>query len=318
MTNTENYPKISTAGLFCLLMLSRLSAEIVYPRSGAGCGGETLLAVITAEVVRLLLALPIIIYSFRKNQIYRAAFEKNRFFGITGALGAALLLLCASAKTIWSLGEFAQRNLISGTSALILGIFAAAFAVYSAFSSVEGLARSGVLFLAGAVIVTLAVIAADIPHMKTSALVISDRSGYGTFFEDVLERITRGGEYLIFAALLPYVRVKKVSAAATVGFFALFSALASMGLSAFYCLVLRELYGLVEYPLIAAAALADVGFFRRLDGGAAAVWSLCAALRAGLMLFSAWAVFRQVFPAHKNNCLKKGGNDDSEKAQGAV
>ena len=49
-----------------------------------------------------------------------------------------------------------------------------------------------------------------------------------------------------------------------------------------------------QFPMPAAASLADVGFFRRLDGGASAIWALGAAYRAGLMLFSIRAVYAQV------------------------
>ena len=294
MTDAENLPKISTAQLFCVLMLSRLSAEIVYPRSGAGCGAETLLAIIAAEVVRFLLGLPVIIYSCRHTRIYRSMCEKNRFFGLAGALGAGLLLAGAAVKTLWAVADFAGRSLARGTPVWLLGCFAAALAVYAAFSGAEALARSGALILAIAALVTLAVILADIPRMELNVDMPAPRRELSVFLEDVLERILRGGDYLIFAALLPYVRVKKVSAPAAATLFAFFSALAAVLLSGFYCLVLRELYGLVEFPLPAAASIADMGFFRRLDGGASAVWALGAALRAGLMLFSIRAVYAQV------------------------
>lgn len=304
--NTVDSHKISVSQLFCLLMLSRLSAEIVYLRSGAGCGGETLLAVLAAEFVRLLLGLPIIIYSFKKTQIYRALWEKNRAFGVMGAFGAAVLLVCASAKTIWALGTFARQNLLTGVSALLLCGFAAAFAIYAAFSGAEGMARAGALFLVAAVIITVVVMAANIPNMKAGALIRSNKSGFGVFLEDVTERVMRGGEYLVFAALLPYVRIKKMSAPATIGLFAVISALAALSLSGFYCLVLREIYGLVEYPFAAASSIANIGLFRRLDGGACAGWALCAALRAGVMLFCAWSVCGQVLFREKNNSLQAG------------
>lgn len=294
MTDAENLPKISTAQLFCVLMLSRLSAEIIYPRSGAGCGAETMLAVITAELVRFVLGLPVIIYAFKKTRIYRSMYDKNRFFGIACALCAGLLLAGAAVKTLWALAEFSGRNLAEGAPVWLLGCFAAALAVYAAYSGAEALSRSGALILAIAAVVTLGVILACIPHMELNTQMPAPRREPGVFLGDVFERILRGGDYLIFAALLPYVRVKKVSAPATAMLFAFFSALAAVLLSGFYCLVLRELYGLVEFPMPAAASLADVGFFRRLDGGASAIWALGAAYRAGLMLFSIRAVYAQV------------------------
>ncbi|MGN1119509.1 MAG: hypothetical protein ACI4Q4_04070, partial [Oscillospiraceae bacterium] len=79
MTRTDYSAKISAPQLFCLLMLSRLSAEIVYPRCGAGYGGETMLAIIIAELVRFVLGLPVIIYTFKGEFFYRAVWRKNKF-----------------------------------------------------------------------------------------------------------------------------------------------------------------------------------------------------------------------------------------------
>ena len=56
---------ISTSQLFCVLLLCRLSAEIVYPRTVSGTAGEAILALIISEIVRFALALPVIIYSFK-------------------------------------------------------------------------------------------------------------------------------------------------------------------------------------------------------------------------------------------------------------
>ena len=56
----ENSHKISAAQLFCILLLMRVTAELVYPTSG-GFGGSGVLAVLTAELIRFLLALPVLI-----------------------------------------------------------------------------------------------------------------------------------------------------------------------------------------------------------------------------------------------------------------
>ena len=60
----ENSHKISAAQLFCILLLMRISAELVYPTSG-GFGGTGLAAALTAEVIRFVVALPVLIYSFK-------------------------------------------------------------------------------------------------------------------------------------------------------------------------------------------------------------------------------------------------------------
>lgn len=297
MTNTEKkLPQISAAQLFCMLMLSRLSAEIAFPLSGTGYGGETLLALVIAEVIRFLLALPLIIYSAKGNNFYRAAYKKNKFIGWASAVTALLLLAGAVIKSLFHTAVFAQRCLLPKCSPAVLTLIAAGFAVYAAVMGAEALARSGAIFLAAAAIVTAAVMLADIPYMRFEAMDFS-RSQYGGLTDDIIERLLRGGDYLVFAALLPFVAPKKekrrLNACGASLFFALFSTLAGVLLCAFYCLTLREFYGMTEYPFFAAASLSDIALLKRLDGGGAALWTLCAAFRTGLLLFAAWSVIAQ-------------------------
>ena len=299
MNYSENLPRISAAQLFCLLMLSRISAEIVYPRLGAGYGGETMLAILVAELVRFVLGLPVIIYSFKGAGFYRAIWRKNRFFGWASAVGAALLLLGAAVRTLCSVSEFAGRNLLLGAPTYIMIAFTLVFAVYAACMGIEALARSGVLFLVVAAAITLLVMLADIPYMRFDGIMPPQRAEYAQFFEDVFERILRGGDYLIFAVLLPYVKTTKVSSGQTIMFFALFSALAAVLLCGFYCVTLRELYGLVEFPFSAAASLSDIALFKRLDGVGGAIWTLCAAFRTALLLWCAWNAITELLRERK-------------------
>ena len=57
--------------------------------------------------------------------------------------------------------------------------------------------------------------------------------------------------------------------------------------------VLGEFMALAEFPYTAAASLADITLFKRLDGFFSAVWSLCGAFRCSVMLFSAYAIIRE-------------------------
>ena len=59
---SENSHKISAAQLFCILLLMRVSSELAYPSKG-GFGGSGLAAALTAEAVRFLIALPVLIYA---------------------------------------------------------------------------------------------------------------------------------------------------------------------------------------------------------------------------------------------------------------
>ena len=302
-------PSISAAQMFCLLMMSRIAAEVVYPRSVSSSAADALGGILLAEIIRFILALPLIIYSFKGANIHRAVYNKNKFLGWTGAVIAALMLIAAAFRTLFNTAEFAVKNLLTGGSMWVILAVAAIFAVYAASMDVEANARAGAIFLITAAIVTVTVILADIPYMKPSAL------GNGTvpseqnaLFQTILERILRGGDYLIFSALLPYVNIhKKGGRGAAVIWFAIISAAASLLICLSNGMVLRELYGECEYPLIAAASLSDISLFKRLDGFTAALWSLCAVFRAGLMLLSAVRVIVEVSPAFECKVTKQEG-----------
>lgn len=291
--------KISPQQLFCVLILSRLSAELVYPRTSAGTASESALALLISEGIRFLLALPIIIYSFGGSNFHRSVWKKNRFFGWAGAVGAAVLLAAAAAHTLFNTAQFSVKSIRNGGTLWILLIIAAAFAVYAAYMGVEALARSSAIVLIGAGIVTIAVMLCSIPQISAESFAAMDEEGnFANLITDVINRLMRGGDYLIFAALLPYVNTEKTTTRARcILLFALFSAIFTLGVLAMNCLVLRQMYGLCEYPILAVASLADIAFFKRLDGILAAFWALSAAIRAGVMLVSAKCAVMTVFRA---------------------
>lgn len=287
-----------------MLFLCRLSAEIVYPRTVSGTAWEGILALVIAEIVRFILALPVIIYSFKGTNIHRAVYKKNKFFGWCGALFAALLLVGAALRTLFNLSQFTVKNLLNGGAGWMIFVISAVFAVYAAVSGVEALARSGAIFLIAAALITVTVIIADIPYMQTDGF--SARGNFSTLLGDTFERVIRGGDYLIFAALLPYVGKKNKSSSGKAAlWFAVASLLGGLLITVTSCLVLRDMYGLCEYPHIAAASLADIAFFKRLDGASAAVWTLCAAFRSGAMLFAAGSAVVEVYRAGHSDAAKK-------------
>lgn len=302
---TKEFPKISAGQLFCVLILSRLAAEITAPNTSAA-PKEAVLAITVTELARFLLALPLIIFSFRRDNFHRYIYEKNKAWGWISSVFAALLLVGAAGKTLFHTGKFAEKNLLTGGSSWLVLSAAVIFAVYAAFMGVEALARSGVLFIAAAGIITAAVFAADIPYFKTSD--VWNISEYETLFDDIISRFFNGGDYLIFAALLPYINKKKEnSSGRTAIFFAVFSTVIPIIITVLNFLILREFCGLSEYPSAAAASLSDISLFKRLDGIFSAVWTLCAAFRCGLLLLSAALVFAALKcvseqkPLHKPN-----------------
>ena len=299
--------KISASQLFCLLLLSRLSVEIVFPRTSSAAAVEAISALVISELARFALALPLIIYSFNGDNVHAAVFRKNRFFGWAGALSAALLLLGASLRALFFTSVFTVKNLLIGGAMWTIFIISVIFALYAAVMGTQALARAGAIVLMAAAAVTAAVMLADIPYMRPEAMTASS-GGFNEFLGELTERFLRGGDYLVFAALLPYVDKKtKYSAGKCVLFFALFGTLFSILICVVNCLVLREMYGLCEYPFIAASSLSDVAFFKRLDGAAASVWILCAVFRSSVMLLAAGKAISEVYHAKKYVPLRENG-----------
>lgn len=286
---TKEFPKISAQQLFCMLILSRLAIEITSPNTSTA-PREAILAILASELARFVLALPLIIFSFRRDNFHRYVYEKSKLWGWLSSIFGALLLFGAALKTLFRTSGFAEKNLLTSASSWLILAVTAIFAVYAAFMGVEALARSGVLFLVAAIIITAAVFIADIPYFEVSGVwSISDNE---TLLNDIISRFFDGGDYMIFAALLPYVNKKNSdSSGKTAMYFALTSIIVPIVICLMNFLILREFYGLSEYPSVASASLSDISLFKRLDGIFSAVWVLCASFRCGLMLLSAVLVF---------------------------
>lgn len=288
--------KISVPQIFCLLVLTRISSEVVYPRTAATDAAAAICAAGLAEVIQLVLAVPAIVYSFRGNDFYGAVCRKNKFWGVVVGVTAALLMISSAIMAIVYSSEFTIKNLLTGGSMWVVFIITAAFAVYVAVEGAEAAARSGAIFLVISILVSITVVLADIPNMKFIDEKIAFDFELKSFIEEVIKDIPRGGDYLVFTAFLPYVAKKNMRSSGRCSLlFGLSAIIIVTGIALFNCFVLREFYGYVEYPFIAAASLSDIAFFKRLDGAAAAVWVLCAAFRAGVFLFCASGVLRNIF-----------------------
>lgn len=287
----DSNKKISVQQLFCLLILTRIAGEIVYP--GTTDAAAAICAAALAELIQFILGLPAIIYSFRGNDFYGAICRKNKFFGFVVGVFAVLLMAGSSVMAILYSAEFTIKNLLTGGSIIVIFVITGIFAVYIVFMKAEAAARSGAIFLVIAVIASVTVVIADIPYMKIPDAKIAFDFEIKSFAEEVIRDMSRGGDYLIFTAFLPYIAKKNTCSTARCGLlFGLTAMIAVVGIALFNCFVLRELYGSVEYPFIAAASLSDIAFFKRLDGAAAAVWVLCAAFRAGVFLLCAFNTVR--------------------------
>lgn len=297
----ESNKKISPYQLFCLLLLTRLSAEIVFPSVVTSNAVGSITALVISELMMFVLALPVIVYSFKGEDFWGAICRKNRFIGWLFALSATVLLLSASLSTLFYTAEFSVKHLLTGGSMWLLFVIAVIFAIYTAVMGPEAAARSSAIFLVGGTLVTVIVILADIPYMRITTSDMVFGGEFDIFLEEVGRRLTRGGDYLIFSALLPYVNKQTSASAGKCGlFFGLFSALSTVLLCVVSCLVLRELYEVSEYPFIAAASLSDIAFFKRLDGVTAAIWALGAVFRGGVLLLSASRILEKVYSASRS------------------
>ncbi len=294
---------ITPKQLLFVMLLSRLSAEVIYPQGG-GFSGNSLAALAAAEVIRFLLALPVILYSARGRSFYGAAAAKSRALGVVAAYLSAFVVSYLAARTALYAAEYAQRTLVVGMSAAVLGVLMAVFAVYAASKGIEAIGRTVLLLAVAAVVVSGAVVLGDISHIEFRRISAAE---YGSdLLQLTAERLLRGGEYFVLAALLPYVRCPErgIGACSAALIYAGGSLVLTMLINLFAMSVLGEVYGIAEHPFTAAAGLADVTLFKRLDGFCAGVWCACAALRCGLLLFSGYAAIKAVLGARESSPRK--------------
>lgn len=282
---------ISRYQLFCIMLLSRISSVIVCPSTG-GFGFGDISAAATAELIWLLISLPVLIYSYNGNAFFTAIRKKLRFFGCVIAFAAAFAMSYIAVRNVIFTGEFAQRTVMGGMSGAVLAILLGIFSVYSALKSSEAIARSASLFLTAAAVVTVVIIIADIPSIRLRDIPAAQLDE--SFPDDVWEHFQRGGEYLIFAALLPYT---KQCSGGTALIYTASSIIVTTLLSLFGLSVLGEFSSITEYPFASAAQLADIALFKRLDGLCAAVWSLASGMKSGALLFSSYAAINAVLPS---------------------
>jgi len=296
---------VSPIQLLCVLLLSRISAEIVFPQQG-GFGSSSLAALVLSEVVCFLLALPVIIYSAKGSSFYGAIARKSRALGLVTGFVAAFLMSLIAARTVLFTAEFAQRSIITGMSGAVLAVLLGAFAVYAAFKGIEAISRAGLLFAAAAAILTAVVVLADVSYIELRSF--GGMQPAEDMLHLVLERLMHCGEYLAFAAVLPYVRKRErgIGACGAVLIFALCSVTLSVLIDLFSMAVLGGFYGIVEYPFIAASGLADITLFKRLDGFSSAIWAACAALRSALLLYGSYAAIKSSMEQAGSRAVAKG------------
>ena len=283
--------KISASQLFCVMLLCSLGGELVYPFLG-GYSTEELLAIVVAAAIRLAAAFPIILYSFCKGSLYGEMYRKSKPLGWVAAITAAVLLIVYASVALANTAEFVERNMLTHQSEWLIIALIAAFAVFCAVSGAEGISRAAVIILVLLVVLIAAVVLTDIPHIDLDRAAPPESSG--GIWQSVIKRLLSGGEYLSFAVLLPYISRKSSAAGKAALFYALTYTLLGVGLYVFYSAVLGELYTLAEHPFIAAAQLADAMLIKRMDGIACAMGALAAAVKCGVLIFCAAAVFRQL------------------------
>ena len=283
---------ISSYQLLCVLLLSRIAAELTFPVAG-GYDATTLAAAALAEVIRFAAALPVLLYSIKGSSFYAAIARKSRIGGWIIGLAVALMVAVFAVNSAIFTAEFAQRTVLSGMSGAVSALLITAFAIYAAVKGAEAIARSSVLILAGAAVITLISVVAATPHMRE--LTISPEIGTD-FFSQVYGRLSRGSEYLIFSALLPHIRREKnaLSPAGSVVAFCGISMACVLLIQLFGMAVLGEFYALAEYPFTAAAQLSDIALFKRLDGFTAAVWAAAGAMRCAVYLYAEYAIIAAV------------------------
>ena len=287
MTKTN---KITAGQLFCMLFISRMVVNVTYSPYMAA-SGEMLDQVVSAclsIVFMTLIAIPIYVLHKRRPSdtlVDQACALTGRFLGalITVFYGLYFLFICGYNLSFYS--AFVSSVMAPKFSLLLLASAVLLTACYGAFRGVEALARAS-----GIIIV---IVVACLVFFITALLFKLDPLNYTPLLYDGTDKMWIGVEQMIgrsscivfLGLLLPFTRgkVKK-------GFFTwLFSTNLTMIILILVIVgALGDFIRTQIYPIYAAASVAELGIFKRVDALFFAVWTTCLFIKVslGLYLFS--------------------------------
>ena len=282
--------KITAGQLFCILFISRMVVNVTYSPYMAA-SGEMLDQVVSAGlsvVFMALAAVPVLILHKRRpgdTLVDRACALTGRFLGalVTAFYGLYFLFICGYNLSFYS--AFVSSAIAPDFSMMFLASAVLLTACYGAFRGIEALARAS-----GIIIV---VVAACLVFLIAALLFKLDPLNYTPLLYDGTDNMWAGVEQMIgrtsciafVGMLLPFTK-----GGAQKSFFAwLLSTNITMIILILVIVgALGDYIRTQIYPIYAAASVAELGIFKRVDALFFAVWTSCLFIKVslGLYLFS--------------------------------
>ncbi len=284
MTETNT---ITVGQLFCMLFISRMVVNVTYSPFMAA-SGEMLDQVISACISIVLMALIAIpIYFLHKRRpkdtlVDQACALTGRFLGalITAFYGLYFLFICGYNLSFYS--AFVSSVMAPKFSLLLLASAVLLTACYGALKGIEALARASGIIIMIVVVCLVFFIAALLFKRDPLNYIPLLYNGTDGMWIGVEQMIGRTSCIVFLGMLLPFTKgnVKK-------GFFTwLFSTNITMIILILVIVgALGDYIKTQIYPIYAAASVAELGIFKRVDALFFAVWTTCLFIKVSLGLF---------------------------------
>ena len=279
-------PLISVSQLFCMLFISRMVVNLTYNPllSGGDSMWDHIVSAGISFVLIFVLFIPIYwLYSRRPglNLIDDAYFLLGRFGAVVGVVyGLYYLLVCCYTLSLYDL--FVSNVMNPRTSLLLLSIAVALSACYGAFKGIEALARtSGIIFfliLASMVFLICALVSEVNPINFTPVFY----DGPEQSVKGVLLMLGRSSCLPALAVLMPLAKgnLKKGFITWNTCVYASIALVITVVVGA-----LGDYLKTQMVPIYAAANVAQLGVFQRMDALYIGIWTMGLFVKISLFLY---------------------------------
>lgn len=289
MTNTK-LNTITAGQLFCMLFIIRMVVNITYSPFMVASGqmlDQTISACLSIVLI-ILIAIPIYCLHRRwpnDNLVDQASIMTGRFLGavITVFYGLYFLYVCSYNLSFYS--AFITNVMAPKFSSVLLTLAVLLTACYGAFRGVEALARASGIIIVIVVACLLFFITALLFKIDTLNYTPLLYNGTGEIWTGIEQMIGTSSCIVFLGMLLPLTKgnIRK-------GFCAwVFSTYTTLIILILVIVgVLGDYVRTQIFPIYAAASVAEMGIFKRVDALFFAVWTTCLFIKIslGLHLFS--------------------------------
>lgn len=269
--------KISSAQLFCLLLISRGVLSIASGAfSGAGNIQSSSIAAIAAGIISIIISIPALYAANGGREILRSGFGRV----VSGIYALYFFYAICITLTIFTVmrAETADARI----SFIILPLLMIITAVYGAYKGIEAISRTGALILFAVASAFLLLCLSLFP--KSSMLNLAP-AGALQINDIISETVIMLGEQSCIPALIfLYPNIKgSVKKTVILWIFVVFLCIGSLSL--FIASILGDYAQSQPFPVYSWARLASFGVVQRLDSVFSAIWTAGVFIRLSLLFW---------------------------------